>query len=128
MADYLKDILKNQLIELFADILRLSTITTKQRCILELGKELTERTDSDVIMKQLSFELISADIDKLGKNSDDLFNYIFNCLTKKQIENEYIKEIFKNLYTQLSPKDRDIVTDYAKQMKKICEKYTHDKK
>jgi hypothetical protein len=132
MADYLKDFLKNQLIELFDDVLRLNTVSGKQRCILEIGRGLTERTKPDTIMLNLGSELIKADIDKLENNSEDLFDYIFSCLTKKQIENEntkeIIKETFKNLYNQLSQRERKIVTDYARQMKKICEKYHDDKK
>lgn len=128
MADYLKDILKNQLVELFADMLRLNTITNTQRCVLELGKELAERTDAQLIMFHLSDELMLADIEQLNKNSDELFNFIFSCLTKKKIENEFIKESFKDLYKQLTTKERETVSDYAREMKKICEKYRDDKK
>jgi hypothetical protein len=127
MAEYLQDILKNQLIELFSDILRLQTITSKQRCILELGRELTEKIEPHIIMSSLSAEFIAADIDNLTKNSDELFNYIFSCLTKKQVEHEFIKESFRCLYKQLSLKDRDTIAEYARQMKRICEKYVNDK-
>jgi hypothetical protein len=128
MASYLKDILKNQIVELFDDILRLTTITGKNRCILQIGKTITEKTDSDLIMKNLADELISADIENLGNNSENLFNYVFNCLTKKQIENEFIQSSFRDIYHQLTNREREIVADYAKQMKKICEKYREDKK
>jgi hypothetical protein len=127
MVSYLKDILKNQLVELFDDVLRLNTITNKQRCILELGRELTERTDSSIIMSHLSEELVDADLDSLGKNSEDLFNYIFNCLTKKQVKNEFFNDSFKELYQQLTDKEKETIMDYAKQMKKICEKYNCEK-
>lgn len=123
MAAVLEVILKNQLIEMFDDILRLTSITGKQRCMLLLGKAITEEKDPHILMKALSEDLIEADIDKLTQDSDELFTYIFNCLTKKQIEHEIVKESLRNLYTQLCQEDKTTITDYVKQMKRICEKY-----
>lgn len=124
MADYLKDILKNQIIDLFEDILRLSCITNKQRCFLNLGKDLIQLTEASVIMKELSQEMITIDLE-----TSDIFDYIFSCLVKKQFtHSELIKDAFGELYhQQLSPKDRETVMEYARQMKKICEK-SKDKK
>jgi hypothetical protein len=120
MVDCFPIIFKNQLIELLTDLLRLKT-TQSHWCMIAVGKSLAEKADPDLIMSSMSEDLLKADIEKLIDNSDEMFEYVFNCLTRKQVKQEFIKNNFKDFYSTLSSNEKEIIADYLKQMKKICE-------
>ena len=128
MTAYLPIALRNQIDELFADILRLDVITGKTRLLLELGKTLLISLDPVVLMESMLVMILQVDVDSIMQNSDNLFNYIFDCLSKKQIAHEFAKDYVRNIYQQLRPQDKEIINDYARQIKRICEIYATEKK
>lgn len=123
MAEICCDVLKTQVEELFTDLLSLKLLTIQQKSTLMFAKSLVDSTSSQIIMDLLSEDLIKADIDHLEKNGKDLFEYIFLCAGKKNVSQEMIKDIVEDLYKKLSVKDKETISQYARCMKHVCERW-----
>ena len=123
MAEIFCDILKNQVEELFADLLTLHHLTARQKNTLLFIKLFVDKTSSKIIMELLSEDLIQADIDHLEQNGEALFEYIFLCAGKRNISQNVVKEMVEDLYKKLSTKDKETISEYARCMKRVCERW-----
>lgn len=122
--ELLCNLLKNTIVEFFTDIISLQYINIQQRATLELGLGLVKTVSSQTLMKVLSSELTPVDIDELSNNPKKLFDAIYACLAKRSIQNDYLENNIKIIWTCLSAKDKSTVTEYAKYMKRMCTNYT----
>ena len=123
MAEILCDVLKKQVDELFSDLLTLEQLTVRQKNVLTFVKLLVDKTSSKMIMELLSEDLVNADIDHLENNGQAFFEYIFSVAGKRNISQSLVKEMIEDLYIKLSSKDKETITEYARYMKRVCERW-----